>query len=130
MEYMKNYQGKTAWWLILIFLVYNLLPLLTHIKITPFSIVMLVLFYALNIFWIPVFIRNRIELYDTYFIFYYGFSKQIIQISDIKKIEKSRSAIASSANSLDRIHMITKDMDFYVSLKQNDDFINQIQKKR
>ena len=67
---------------------------------------------------------------DTYFIFYYGFSKQIIQISDIKKIEKSRSAIASSANSLNRIHIITKDIDFYVSLKENDDFINQIQKKR
>lgn len=91
---------------------------------------MLVLIYALNIFWIPVFIRNRIELYDTYFIFYYGFSKQIIQISDIKKIEKSRRAIASSANSLDRIPIITKDKDFYVSLKENEDFINQIQKKR
>ena len=38
--------------------------------------------------------------------------------------------MASSANSLDRIHMTTKDKDFYISLKDNDDFIKNILLKK
>lgn len=76
---------------------------------------MLVLIYVLNIFWIPVFIRNRIELYDTF------------QISKDRKKQKCDCFLRKF---LDRIPIITKDMDFHVSLKENDNFINQIQKKR
>lgn len=75
-------------------------------------------------------VRNYIELYDDYFVFYYGFSKERFEIKDILKLEKSKNPIASSANSLDRIHMTTKDKDFYISLKDNDDFIKNILLKK
>lgn len=127
---MKNYKGKNAIWLILIFVIYNLLPILFHIgtpfTFTPFLIVTFIIYYACNIIWIPILFRNHIELYSDHFIFYYGFQKETIKLQDIIKIEKSRNAIASSANSLDRIHIITKQKDFYVSLKDNDDFIQEI----
>lgn len=79
-----------------------------------------------NFIWIPIFVRNRVELFGDYFIFYYGFSKNQIYIKDITKIEKSRSLIASSANALDRIHITTNEKEFYVSLKNNQTFINEI----
>lgn len=73
-------------------------------------------------------IRNYIEVYDDYFIFYYGFTKEYIYIRDIIKCEKSRDPIASCANSLDRIHIITNKKEFYVSLKNNDKFMEDIRK--
>ena len=68
--------------------------------------------------------------YDDYFIFYYGFGKEKIFIKDVLKIEKSNNSIASSANSLDRIHLITTQKDFYISLKNNDNFIDKIKQRR
>ena len=47
-------------------------------------------------------------------------------IKDIKKIEKTQSVLASSANSLDRILIETKGNTMMISLKDNDDFIKQI----
>ena len=116
---------------------YNLLPIgiyfLTDDKENLYNnwwLLIWVFYYSFNIIWIPVLIRNRVELYDDYFIFYYGFGKEKIFIKDILKIEKSNNSIASSANSLDRIHLITTQKDFYISLKNNDNFIDKIKQRR
>ena len=124
---MERYKGKNDIWLILVFVFYNLLPIgiyfFTDDKENLYNnwwLLIWVFYYSFNIIWIPVLIRNRVELYDDYFIFYYGFGKEKIFIKDILKIEKSNNSIASSANSLDRIHLITTQKDFYISLKNND----------
>lgn len=134
---MERYKGKNAIWLILVFVFYNLLPIgiyfLTDDKENLYDswwILIWVFYYSFNIIWIPVLIRNRVELYDDYFIFYYGFGKEKIFIKDILKIEKSNNSIASSANSLDRIHLVTTQKDFYISLKNNDNFIDKIKQRR
>ena len=44
-----------------------------------------------------IYAKNRVELFDDYFMFYYGFGKQKIYIKDIKEIKKSHNPIASSA---------------------------------
>lgn len=85
-----------------------------------------IVYYGCDIILLPVFIRNYIELYDDYLIFYYGFSKERIELKDILTLEKSRNPIASSANSLDRIHVITMKKDFYIALKENDEFIEDV----
>ena len=119
---MERYKGKNDIWLILVFVFYNLLPIgiyfFTDDKENLYNnwwLLIWVFYYSFNIIWIPVLIRNRVELYDDYFIFYYGFGKEKIFIKDILKIEKSNNSIASSANSLDRIHLITTQKDFYIS---------------
>ena len=134
---MERYKGKNDIWLILVFVFYNLLPIgiyfLTDDKENLYNnwrLLIWVFYYSFNIIWIPVLIRNRVELYDDYFIFYYGFGKEKIFIKDILKIEKSNNSIASSANSLDRIHLITTQKDFYISLKNNDNFIDKIKQRR
>lgn len=132
---MIKYEGKNSWWIILIFVIYNILPLVfilyevSDLFTNIWWLLFLVFYYGLNLIWIPVFVRNRVELFDNYFIFYYGFGKEKIVIKDILEINRSRNPIASSANSLDRIHIVTKDKDFYISLKDNDDFINEIKQR-
>ena len=132
---MIKYEGKNSWWIILIFVIYNILPLVfilyevSDLFTNIWWLLFWVFYYGLNLIWFPVFVRNRVELFDNYFIFYYGFGKEKIVIKDILEINRSRNPIASSANSLDRIHIVTKDKDFYISLKDNDDFINEIKQR-
>ena len=132
---MIKYEGKNSWWIILIFVIYNILPLVfilyevSDLFTNIWWLLFWVFYYGLNLIWIPLFVRNRVELFDNYFIFYYGFGKEKIVIKDILEINRSRNPIASSANSLDRIHIVTKDKDFYISLKDNDDFINEIKQR-
>lgn len=132
---MIKYEGKNSWLIILIFVIYNILPLVfilyevSDLFTNIWWLLFWVFYYGLNLIWIPVFVRNRVELFDNYFIFYYGFGKEEIVIKDILEINRSRNPIASSANSLDRIHIVTKNKDFYISLKDNDDFINEIKQR-
>lgn len=85
--------------------------------------VMLIIYYSGDLIFIPIMIRNRIELYDGCFVLYYGFSKEIIDIKDIKEIKKSHNPIASSANSLDRIYISTAKKNLYIALKNNAEFL-------
>ena len=132
---MIKYEGKNSWLIILIFVIYNILPLVfilyevSDLFTNIWWLLFWVFYYGLNLIWIPVFVRNRVELFDNYFIFYYGFGKEKIVIKDILEINRSRNPIASSANSLDRIHIVTKDKDFCFFLKDNDDFINEIKQR-
>lgn len=131
---MRRFRGKNAWWLILIFIISNILPLNILFKAdVTFDIVLLstFLFYYIvfDVIFVPILIRNHIDLYEDYFIFYYGFSKRKVMIQKIKKIEKNRDMTASSANSLDRIYIETKDDEFMISLKENNEFIEVIRNR-
>ena len=64
-----------------------------------------------------------------YFVSYYGFSKEIIAIKDIKEIKRSHNPIASSANSLDRIYISTAKKNLYIALKNNAKFIAMVKER-
>lgn len=127
---MKVYKGENAFHFILFIILYNIIPLVFFMIEDCFSsiwlTVMWTLYYACDMIWLPLFIRNYIELYDDYFLFYYGFLKERIDLKDVVQMERSRNAIASAANSLNRIHVITKKKDFYIALKDNDGFIKDV----
>lgn len=126
-EKMIVFRGENAWWVILVFVFYNVLPLLFFFYKVNVSIhwlwVMLIIYYSGDLIFIPIMIGNGIELYDDCFVFYYGFSKEIIDIKDIKEIKKSHNPIASSANSLDRIYISTAKKNLYIALKNNAEFL-------
>ena len=131
---MKQFKGKNAIWFVMSFLIYNLLPLLLIGKELNISnkfviITLLILYYCGNLIVLPFMLRNRVELFDDYFMFYYGFGKQKIYIKDIKEIKKSHNPIASSANSFDRIYVATNQTELYISLRKNDEFIQMIKDK-
>lgn len=131
---MKVYQGKNAIWFFGIFIIYNLLPLIIFMGDSNVDNIWMltiggIVYYLGNLLFIPTMIKNKIELYDDYFIFYYGFSKEKIVLKDILELKRSHSILASSANSLDRIHIETKNKELYVALKDNDGFINEVNKR-
>ena len=132
-ENMIVFDGKNAVWFILIFLLYNALPLLCFFYEVNVSMqwlwMMLIIYYSGDLIFIPIMIRNRIELYGDYFVFYYGFSKEIIAIKDIKEIKRSHNPIASSANSLDRIYISTAKKNLYIALKNNAKFIAMVKER-
>lgn len=127
---MRTFKGKNAIWFYLTFILYNVIPFASW----PWDLgllIILVIYYLIgDLIFIPCMINNKIELYDDYFIFYYMFSKQKVMLKDIKTIKKSHSFIASSANSLDRIYIETKNQSMYISLKENDEFIRLVNEKR
>lgn len=127
---MKVYKGENAVYFILFIVLYNIIPLIFFVIEDCFSsiwlTVMWILYYACDIIWLPLLIRNYIELYDDHFLFYYGFLKERIDLKDIVQMERSRNPIASAANSLNRIHVITVKKDFYIALKDNDGFIKDV----
>lgn len=127
---MKVYKGENAFYFILFIVLYNIIPLIFFVIGEAVSniwfIVMWIFYYACDVIWLPLFIRNYIELYDDHFIFYYGFLKERIDLKDVVQMERSRNPIASAANSLNRIHVITVKKDFYIALKDNDGFIKDV----
>lgn len=131
---MLRYRGKNAWYFILVFIFFNLLPLNIflnkEIEMDTILIVSFIFYYLFDFLFIPILVRNYIDLYDDYFIFYYGFGKKKVMIKDIKIIKKSKDITASSANSLDRIYIETYGEDFMISLKNNDEFIKEVEKRR
>ena len=127
---MRTFKGKNAVWFYLTFILFNVIPFASW----PWDLgllIILVIYYLIgDLIFIPCMINNKIELYDDYFIFHYMFSKQKVMLKDIKTIKKSHSFIASSANSLDRIYIETKNQSMYISLEENDEFIRLVNEKR
>ena len=132
---MKKFEGKNGVLFIILVIVYNLLPLYFFIFNqeeafeSVWMIILWILWYLLSLLFTPSLFRNKIELYDDYFIFYYGFFKRKYNIQDIKHMAKTKSLFAGTANSSERITILTNDYrDFYVSLKDNDGFIEEFKK--
>ena len=132
---MKRYDGKNAWYFLLIIALYELLPIVSLFLFKDFSNAILlvgsyIFYYSFNLLLIPICVRNYIELYDDHFVFYYGFSKKEVQLTQIKTIEKTHDMTASSANSLNRIYIETYDDEFRVALKNNDEFIEDVMQRK
>ena len=130
----KRFDGKTAWWLWLLFMLYNLIPVGIIVFDKDFiwnleNIISFAVLYALNIIWLPILIRDWVDVYEDRFVFYYGFAKYVIYFDDIVSISKSHNPISATANSFDRIHIVTKKKGFYLSLYKNDEFISEVSSK-
>ncbi len=132
---MKRFDGKTAWWLWLLFGIYNLVPIAIIVFYKDFTwsaatIIGVILCYLVNIIWLPIMIRDYVDVYEDYFIFYYGFIKITIQINTIVSATKNHNPIAKNTSALDRV-CITKNngKSFYLSLYKNDEFIELVKSK-
>lgn len=131
---MKRFDGKTAWWLWALFIVYNMIPFAIVIFDTTFvwnagTIVGFIVCYLVNIIWLPILIRDFVDVFDEYFVFYYGFRKITIKFEDVISISKTHNPIAATANSFDRLHIVTKSRNIYISLYKNDEFIEIVNSK-
>ena len=131
---MKRFDGKTAWWLYLLLVLYNLTPIAILLfdksfEWTASTIICFVLSYLFNVVWLPIMIIDWVDVYDDYFVFHYGFSKFVVKIEDVVEIKKSHNPVSATANSFDRVYVKTTKKSFYLSLYKNDEFVELITSK-
>lgn len=131
---MKRFDGKTAWWVWFLFVVYNLVPTFIVVFDSSFvwnfsTIMGFVACYLLDILWLPIMIRDWVDVYDDYFVFYYGFLKFVVKFENIVEVKKSHNPMSATANSFDRICIQTKQRNIYLALYKNDEFIELIESK-
>lgn len=131
---MKRFDGKTAWWLWTLFVIYNLIPISILVFDKSFywcveTIAGFVCCYLLNIIWLPIMIIDWVDVFDDYFVLHYGFAKFNVEIKNVVSLKKSHNPVSATANSLDRIYVKTKRKNFYLSLYKNDEFIELINSK-
>ena len=74
-------------------------------------------------------IRDWVDVYDDYFVFYYGFLKFVVKFENIVEVKKSHNPMSATANSFDRICIQTKQRNIYLALYKNDEFIELIESK-
>ena len=131
---MKRFDGKTAWWVWFLFVVYNLIPACIIVFDGSFvwnlaTITGFIACYLLDILWLPIMIRDWVDVYDDYFVFYYGFLKFVVKFENIVEVKKSHNPMSATANSFDRICIQTKQRNIYLALYKNDEFIELIESK-
>ncbi|MBR7172301.1 MAG: PH domain-containing protein [Clostridia bacterium] len=131
---MKRFDGKTAWWLYLLLLLYNLTPIAILVFDKSFewsaaTIICFVLCYLFNLVWLPIMIIDWVDVYDDYFVFRYGFLKIKVNIEDIVEIKKTHTPISATANSFDRVYVKTEKKGFCLALYKNDAFIELVSSK-
>ena len=131
---MKRFDGKTAWWVWFLFIVYNLVPTFIVVFDSSFvwnlaTITGFIACYLLDILWLPIMIRDWVDVYDDYFVFYYGFLKFVVKFENIVEVKKSHNPMSATANSFDRICIQTKQRNIYLALYKNDEFIELIESK-
>ncbi len=131
---MKRFDGKTAWWIWFIFVVYNLIPISIVVFDKSFvwnfaTISGFVTCYLFDLIWLPMLIRDWVDVHEDYFVFYYGFLKFVVKFQDLIDVKKSHNPLSATANSLDRVMVVTKNKTFYLSLYKNDEFIELMNSK-
>ena len=131
---MKRFDGKTAWWVWFLFIVYNLVPTFIVVFDSSFvwnfsTIMGFVACYLLDIIWLPILIRDWVDVFDDHFVFYYGFLKFVVKFEDVLSVQKSHTILSATANSFDRICVQTKQRNIYLALYKNDEFIEFVESK-
>ena len=131
---MKRFDGKTAWWVWFLFVVYNLIPTCIIVFDSSFiwnfaTITGFIVCYLLDILWLPIMIRDWVDVYEDYFVFYYGFIKFVVKFENVVSVKKTHNPISATANSFDRICVQTKQRNIYLALYKNDEFIELLESK-
>lgn len=124
MEEKIVFKGKISIWYYVIVMLYNMIFIMNlYFTINSFTVILMIIYLLGNFLFLPQIFVNRVELFSDYFVFYFGFGKKKIKLSDIKVMYKTNDLTSSSAYSLDRIYIDTIDTDFMISLNENDSFI-------
>lgn len=130
MEEKTVFKGKISIWYYVIVILYNMVFIMNlFFTINFFTVILMIIYLLGNLLFLPQIFVNRVELFSDYFVFYFGFIKKKIKLSDIKVMYKTNDLTSSSACSLDRIYIDTIDADFMISLNENDSFIELVKER-
>lgn len=130
MEEKTVFKGEISIWYYVIVILYNMAFIMNlFFTINFFTVILMIIYLLGNLLFLPQIFVNRVELFSDYFVFYFGFIKKKIKLSDIKVMYKKNDLTSSSACSLDCIYIDTIDADFMISLNENDSFIELVKER-
>ena len=86
-------------------------------------------FVIYTLVFLPIVARNYVLIEDGKIKLFFGFSTDVIDISEIREIRSTCSPIASSAASLDRLVIKGRRQEMIVSVKDKQKFLEELKKR-
>jgi len=131
-----KFKGKIALWFWIIFLggesliLYKMAESIFSGHDTEDIIVLAISFVIYTLVFLPIVARNYVLIEDGKLKLFFGFSTDVIDISEIKEIRSTCSPIASSAASLDRLVIKGRRQEMIVSVKDKQKFLEELKKRK
>ena len=126
-----RYDGKKdAWWYGVALIINALLCYTIYVSVSVLwaTILTSTILLIIDIFFISVTVKNFITLESDKMVIYFGFFKTNVNYTDIINVTETRTLLAGSATSLDRIMIKTKKGDIIISVKYKKEFIKELEK--
>lgn len=130
-----KFKGKIALWFWIIFfggeglILYKMAESIFFGHDTEDIIVLAISFVIYTLVFLPIVARNYVLIEDGKIKLFFGFSTDVIDISEIREIRSTCSPIASSAASLDRLVIKGRRQEMIVSVKDKQKFLEELKKR-
>jgi signal transduction histidine kinase len=124
-------RGKIGlWWLaLMLFINVYLIYLMSQVNTIAGGVILISIIIVLNIFMVSWTLKNYIILNSDHFTIHFGFSTKNVMYKDVVKISQTKTLIAGSALSFDRLMIETFNEIMIVSLKEKEIFITEVMKR-
>lgn len=122
-------KGKIAAWFWIIFIGGNLLMLYELLFSRDSLTALIIGFLIFNVVFLPIIVRNYVEIENGVLTVAFGFGKDSIRIGEITEIYQTHNPISSSAASLDRIVIKGRRKEIICSVCDKDSLFQEIKRQ-
>lgn len=122
-------KGKIAAWFWIIFFGGNLLMLYELLFSRDSLTALIIGFLIFNVVFLPIIVRNYVEIENDVLTVAFGFGKDSIRIGEITEIYQTHNPISSSAASLDRIVIKGRRKEIICSVCDKDSLFQEIKRQ-
>ncbi|MCU6735146.1 PH domain-containing protein [Diplocloster agilis] len=126
---MIKIKGKIAIWFWLLVIAANAITLYELLMDPDSLLVLAAVLIMINLIFLPILIRNRIEIRDDKLYLYFGFFKDSMEIASIKEVRKTHNPISSSAASLDRLLIRGPRQEMMIAVVDKELLIQELKKR-
>lgn len=125
-------KGKTAAWFWLLLIGVNIAMVygfFTEDQTGGDTIVLLFTFFVFNIIFIPMVMKNYVEIDGDKLIFVLGFCRDSMKIGDITEVYRTHNPIAAGALSLDRVVIKGKRQEWMISVCDKEKLFHELKQR-
>lgn len=119
-------KGKTAVWYWAVVIIGNLFILRAFADGKIGIILPAIIFIIYNLIFLPIGIRNYVEITEDRFTIVFGFSTDCMNIGEIEEVYRTYNPVASSAASLDRLVIKNTRKEMICSVRDKDKLIEEL----
>lgn len=122
-------RGKVAIWFWAIYIIGNVVCIYELLFSRDDLVGIVVGLVTMNVIFLPILIRNYVEIKEDTLTLAFGFGKDSMPISDITEVSKSHNPIATSAASLDRIVVKGKRQEIICSVRDQERLLAELKRQ-